>query len=108
MSQVVPLRTTDRDRVEKLADILTLEKDDSATTDTRVFKTAAELKKRVLELYDEYFMSSDRRGVSSRVYNRKSKDLFDKNVGKPGIISSYDDARKIKQHLLAYPTAPYW
>ena len=34
------------DRVEKFADILTLEKDDNATTDTRVFKTAAELKKR--------------------------------------------------------------
>jgi len=34
------------DRVEKIADILTLEKDDNATTDTRVFKTAAELKKR--------------------------------------------------------------
>ena len=96
------------DRVEKFADILTLEKDDSATTDTRVFKTAAELKKRVLDFYDEYFMSSDRRAVSSRVYNRKSKDMFDKNVGKPGVISSYDDARKIKQHLLAYPTAPYW
>eukprot|EP00571_Detonula_confervacea_P002850 CAMPEP_0172329606 /NCGR_PEP_ID=MMETSP1058-20130122/60967_1 /TAXON_ID=83371 /ORGANISM="Detonula confervacea, Strain CCMP 353" /LENGTH=1213 /DNA_ID=CAMNT_0013046787 /DNA_START=164 /DNA_END=3805 /DNA_ORIENTATION=+ len=100
------------DRVEQFADVLTLDdhKDDGVDngSDARVFKSAAELKKRVLEFYDEYFMSPERRGVSSRVYNRKGKDLFDQNVGKPGVISSYDDARKLKQHLASYPTAPYW
>lgn len=102
------------DRVEKFADVLTLNLDDSkdddgVVEDTRVFKSAAELKKRVLEFYDEYFMSPEgRRAVSSRVYNRKAKDLFDQNIGKPGVISSYDDARMLKQHFPSNPTAPYW
>lgn len=97
------------DRVEKFADVLTLDdpKDDNEP-DTRVFKSAAELKKRVLEFYDQYFMSPERRAVSTRVYNRKAEDLFDENVGKPGVISSYDDARKLKQYLESNPTAPYW
>ncbi|KAL3809582.1 hypothetical protein ACHAXA_005798 [Cyclostephanos tholiformis] len=101
------------DRVEKFAAVLTLDdaNDDSGVdggSDTRLYKSAAELKKRVLQFYDEYFMSPDRRAVSSRVYNPKARALFDKNIGKPGVISSYDDARKLKQHLTSYPTAPYW
>lgn len=100
------------DRVEQFANVLTLDeaKDDDVDngSDTRVFKTAGELKTRVLEFYDEYFLSSERRGISSRVYNRKAKDQFDQNVGKPGVISSYDEARKLKQHLASFPTAPYW
>lgn len=95
------------DRVEKFAAVLTLDdtKDDDADGG---YKSAADLKKRVLQFYDEYFMSPDRRAVSSRVYNPKAREMFDKNVGKPGVISSYDDARKLKQHLTSYPTAPYW
>ena len=95
------------DRVEKFAAVLTLDdaKDDDADGG---YKSAAELKKRVLQFHDEYFMSPDRRAVSSRVYNPKAREMFDKNVGKPGLISSYDDARKLKQHLTSYPTAPYW
>lgn len=101
------------DRVEKFAAVLTLDdaKDDSGldgASDTRLYKSAAELKKRVLQFYDEYFMSPERRAVSSRVYNPKARALFDENIGKPGVISSYDDARKLKQHLTSYPTAPYW
>lgn len=96
------------DRVEKFADVLTLDEPEDDGADTRVFKSAAELKKRVLEFYDEYIMSPERRAVSARVYNRKAKDVFDQNVGKPGVISSYDDARKLKQQLSSYPTAPYW
>ena len=57
---------------------------------------------------DKYFMSPDRRAVSSRVYNPNARAVFDQNKGKPGVISSYDDARKLKQHLSSYPTAPYW
>ena len=102
------------DRVDKFASYLTLDGDkedgdeNEMKASTSSIKTAADLKKRVLEFYDHYFMSADRRAVSSRVYNRKAKDLFDQNVGKPGVISSYADARKLKQHLSSFPTAPYW
>lgn len=89
------------DREKKLADVLTLHGESTPST-------AAELKSLALEFYDKYFMSPERRVVSSRVYNRKAKDLFDQNVGKPGVISSYSDARKLKQHLASFPTAPYW
>jgi secreted Zn-dependent insulinase-like peptidase len=96
------------DRVEKFANILTLENDDNDQSDTRVFKSASELKKRVLDFYDEYLMTPDRRAVSSRVYNPKGKELFEKNIGKPGVISSYEDAQMVKKHLSTTPTAPYW
>jgi insulysin len=102
-------KNPDFDRVEKFANVLTLDNkkgDESISS----IKSAAELKTKVLEFYDKYFMpdSPDRRAVSSRVYNRKAKALYEENVGKPGYISSYDDARKLKQMLTAYPTAPYW
>ncbi|KAL9185105.1 hypothetical protein ACHAXT_002882, partial [Thalassiosira profunda] len=94
------------DRVEKFADVLTL--DDNTEGDTAI-KTAADLKQRALDFYDTYFMDPERRrAVSARVYNRKAKDVFDSNVGKPGVISSYADARNVKQHLSSLPTAPYW
>jgi hypothetical protein len=89
------------DRVEKFADVLTLDGKSSPAT-------AADLKTMVLAFYDKYFMSPERRAVSSRVYNRKAKDAFDQNVGKPGVLSSYADTRKLKQHLASFPTAPYW
>merc|ERR1712085_2206 len=89
------------DRVEQFADVLDL---DGASSPN----TAAELKHRVLAFYDKYFMSPERRAVSSRVYNRNAQDSFDQNVGKPGILSSYADTRKLKQHLASLPTAPYW
>ncbi|KAL7538426.1 hypothetical protein ACHAXR_012769 [Thalassiosira sp. AJA248-18] len=102
------------DRVEQFAGVLTLDDtkegdaNDASEANLPSFKSAADLKSKVLEFYDKYFMSPDRRAVSARVYNRKAKDLFDQNIGKPGIISSYDDARKLKQYLKSYPTAPYW
>lgn len=97
------------DRLERFADILTIgdhaEKDSCSS-----IRTVTELKQKVLEFYDKYFMpnSPERRVVSSRVYNRKSKELFEANIGKPGYISSYDEARKLKQQLSTFPTAPYW
>ena len=94
------------DRVEKFANVLTL--GESESDDTPSIKSAAELKQKVLDFYDKYFMSEDRRAVSSRVYNRKAKDLFDQNVGKPGVISSYKDSQKLKQKLPSIPAAPYW
>jgi len=96
------------DRLERFADVLTL--DDNKIDNESSIRSAADLKKRVLDFYDKYFLPSspERRIVSSRVYNRKAKDKFDENVGKPGFISCYDDARKLKQHLSSFPTAPYW
>lgn len=95
------------DRVEKFADILKLDGENNDSS-LPYIKSAAELKDKVLQFYDKYFMSSERRAVSSRVYNRKAKDIFDADVGKPGVISSSSDARKLKQHLASLPTAPYW
>lgn len=91
------------DRLERFAGILTI------SSSSRI-KSVAQLKHKVLEFYDKYFMpnSPRRRIISSRVYNHKSKDVFDANVGRPGYISSYDEARKIKQQLSSFPTAPYW
>ncbi|KAL7468998.1 hypothetical protein ACHAXS_009237 [Conticribra weissflogii] len=96
------------DRLERFADVLTLDGD--SIDNGSSIRSAADLKKRVLDFYDKYFLPSspERKIVSSRVYNRKAKDIFDENVGKPGFISSYDDARKLKQHLSSFPTAPYW
>jgi secreted Zn-dependent insulinase-like peptidase len=98
------------DRRERFAEILTIGGNVDNATSCSSIKTVAELKQKVLEFYDKYFMpnSPERRVVSSRVYNRKSKDVFEANVGKPGYISSYDDARKFKQQLSSFPTAPYW
>ena len=38
----------------------------------------------------------------------KAQKEFDNNVGKPGVLSNYDDSRHVKQFLASYPTAPYW
>ena len=97
------------DRLEKFANIISIGEntDDSSCTSIR---TVSDLKKKMLDFYDKYFMpdSPERRVVSSRVYNHKGKSLFDENVGKPGYISGYDEARKLKQQLSSFPTAPYW
>jgi len=93
------------DRIEKFADVLDLERDE----ETRTFRSASELKQRVLDFYDKYFMDENAiRAVSARTYNHKAKEMFEGNIGKPGILSSYDDTRKLKQYLSTLPTAPYW
>ncbi len=109
MSHSEHFKNPDFDRVEKFANVLTLDNKEGDENISSI-KSAAELKTKVLEFYDKYFMpdSPDRRAVSSRVYNRKAKALYEENIGKPGYISSYDDARKLKQMLTAFPTAPYW
>ena len=97
------------DRVEKFADVLTFDKEDGEEADVASIKSAADLKQKILDFYDKYLMNpEERRAVSSRVYNPKAKDLFSENVGKPGVISSYEDSRKVKQQLSSLPTAPYW
>ncbi len=109
MSHSEHFKNPDFDRIEKFADVLTLDDKQGNGSESSI-KTAAELKQKVLEFYDKYFSpdSPDRRIVSSRVYNRKAKAVYEENIGKPGFISSYDDSRKLKQMLTAFPTAPYW
>lgn len=93
------------DRVEKFADVLDLERDE----DSRTFQSASELKQKVLDFYDKYFLDENAvRAVSARTYNHKAKEIFEANIGKPGILSSHDDSRKLKQYLSALPSAPYW
>lgn len=97
------------DRLERFAGVLTIDKNSENESISRI-KSVAQLKQKVLEFYDTYFMphSPQRRIISSRVYNHKSKGAFEADVGKPGYISSYNEARKIKQQLSSFPTAPYW
>merc|ERR1711957_1099883 len=89
-------------RHEKLAAILTVEEKNQ--------KTAEDLKKQVLELWDKFFApeAPERRALSSRVYCEKSRNEFDNNVDKPGYLSSYDEVRQLKQFLPQFPTAPYF
>ena len=105
------------DRLERFADVLTLNDNENnndcignTSHNKSSIKTAAELKKRVLEFYDKYFLPSspERRIVSSRVYNRKASAVFEENKGKPGFLASYNDAKRLKQYLSSFPTAPYW
>lgn len=98
------------DRLERFAEVLTIDSGTTEISSDSSIRTAGDLKKSVTEFYDKYFMptSPERRLVSSRVYNQKGKDTFEANKGKPGYLSSYSDARKLKQFLSTFPTAPYW
>jgi hypothetical protein len=73
-------------------------------------KTPEQLKQQVLALWDKYFAanSPDRRAICTRVYSQKAKADYEANLGKPGYLSSYDEARQLKQFLAQWPTAPYW
>jgi hypothetical protein len=42
------------------------------------------------------------------VYSHSSREEFDANAGKPGVLSNYDDIRHLKLFLSTYPAAPYW
>lgn len=105
-------------RLLKIAQALTcegFENDDSellrrSAADGVKFKSPDELKENVLSLFDTYFKvgSASRRVISARVYGIKGIDEFESNVGKPGVLSSYDEIRQLKQFLPHYPTAPFW
>jgi len=73
-------------------------------------QTAEELKSKLLSIWDKYFdaKSPERKAVSARVYGQKAKAEYEKNIGKTGILSSYEEVRQLKQFLEHYPTAPYW
>lgn len=73
-------------------------------------QTSEELKQKVLKMWDRYFAvdAPERKAISARVYGRKATDEYNKNIGKSGYLSSYDDVRQLKQFFSQYPTAPYW
>jgi insulysin len=94
------------DRLQTLAKYLTVGGKDGNGKDV----TAASLKANMISFFDKYLdaNSPERRAMCARVYCQKAKAQFDENVGKPGVLSNYDDSRHVKQFLSAYPTAPYW
>ena len=100
------------DRLERLADELVLQTAGaSATTlNGNIRKSEAELKRRVLEFFDEYFAvdAPRRRTISSRVFSQKSKEEYDVTFGMPGVLKSYGDMRYLKEFLETWQVAPYW
>ena len=109
------------DRMERLADELILldpnDADDgpgsslSATTMAgNKRKTAQELKDALLELFDRHLMldGPERRAMISRVYNQDNQEAYDAALKEPGVLSTYEEMRHLKDFLLSYPVAPYW
>ena len=116
------------DRLEKLAKILTVsgskgkemgtplaDQSNPDASDGNIAaspsrKTAEELKQLMLEMWDKYFVADapERRAISTRVYGHKGKEVYEQNVGKPGVLSNYDDIRQLKKFLSLWPSAPYW
>ena len=102
------------DRLDRLADELILfdeaKKTSALTVNLNKRKTAEELKQGVLDFIDKYIAASSpsRRAMCARVYNHKAKEVFEANVGQPGILSSFEDIRHVKQFLSSVPLAPYW
>lgn len=100
------------DRLERLADELILQKEGSTslTLNGNPRKTASELKKRVLEIYDQVYApdAPQRRVISARVFSKNSKEEYDATLKQPGVLSSYSDMRYLKEFLSTWPVAPYW
>jgi insulysin len=111
-----PMRTPCFDRLEFIADELVVSDEDDEDEEGLFYmngkkrKSAAELKQRTLDFFDKYFPAGapERRAMSARVYNQKDRAEFDANKGKPGVLSSYEEIRNLKQYLGTYPLAPYW
>jgi insulysin len=97
------MRNPSFDRLDRLAQELTVTKGSRLKTDEQ-------LKSRVLAFFDEHFSvkSANRRAMTARVYNQKSRMYYDASVGEPGVLSSYSDMRHFKQFLSSWPVAPYW
>jgi len=123
------LSTPAFDRVERVvAELLTTTKTSSTTAgdedddDTTVElsseiqdimvprQTPEELKAKVLKFFDKHFAANSvhRRAMSARVYNHEGKAEFEKDVNKPGVLSTYADIQHVKQYLSTWPIVPYW
>jgi len=70
----------------------------------------AGLKQDLLNLFDTYFAKDapERRVLSTRIYNTKSRAEFDANKDKANVLSEYSDIQQLKPYLSTYPKAPYW
>jgi len=111
------LREPSFDRLDRLADELVLDvpngkssSNNEKTLNGNDRMTPEVLKQRVLDFMDHHLAadSPSRRAMSARVYNQKNKDQYDANLGRPGILSSFEDIRHVKQFLASQPLAPYW
>jgi secreted Zn-dependent insulinase-like peptidase len=103
------LRTPAFDRLEKLAEILTVVDEEEASEDSTSM-TAKELKQKLLALFDDRIAASSprRRAMSARVYNHNSKADYEASLAQPGVLSSSADIRQLKQFLSSWPMVPYW
>ncbi|GKY95848.1 hypothetical protein MPSEU_000545400 [Mayamaea pseudoterrestris] len=119
------LREPTFDRLERLAAELTVVVDDveedvgvtggepgvvnkhAASSGRRL--TAARLKERVLDFFDEHFMptSPSLRAMSARVYNKNARNEYEAHLGRSGVLSSYSDMRHFKQYISTWPNVPY-
>jgi len=88
------------DRVERIA--AELQGEDNTNT--------AKVKQELLDLFDQYFArdAPERRVLSTRIYNSKSRAEFDANQNKTNVLSGYSDTQQLKPYLSTYPKAPYW
>lgn len=100
------------DRMERLADELTLTTEDpSATTmNGNMRKSPEDLKKRVLEFFDTHYAADapERRAMSSRVFSQAFKSEYEASLNSPGVLSTYTDMRYLKEFMPSWPIAPYW
>lgn len=98
-------RTPAFDRLDKLAEILTIDEDDDES-----HMTGEELKRRLLDLYDRSISASspNRRALSARVYGHKAKAEYETSLKEPGVLSTYSEMRHLKQYLSTWPVVPYW
>jgi secreted Zn-dependent insulinase-like peptidase len=106
------MRTPAFDRLQNLAEQLTVADDDTDVLDSRgkPLKTAEELKQKVLSFFDEHLAADapQRRAMSSRVYRHESKADYEAALKEPGVLSTFEDMRHLKQYLSSWPTVPYW
>ncbi len=102
------------DRHRLLADVLTVEgvitEDEESCVEKKPMKSASNLKKEVLKMFDNHIAASSdkRRAIVVRVYSKKAEDDYKHNIGRAGYLSSFEDVRQVKQFLSVWPTAPYW
>lgn len=104
------LKEPNFDRIQDVVGELILAENEEDKSKVASRKTAAQMKQKMLELYDKYFLKSSphRRALSARVYAYKEKSEMEKNIGKTGYISTHAEVRSLKQYLSTWPTAPYW
>jgi insulysin len=106
------MKTPTFDRLERLADELNPQMTglSEMTKNGNKRKTPEELKSRVLNFFDQFFLadSPERRALSSRVFNHTSQAEYEESLTEPGVLSTYSDMRYLKEFLSTWPVVPYW